>query len=74
MDILNKLLLKDLQEIAKVMEIEISVGQKKDELKKLILHSLEENNTELAYGILDTAPEGFGYANEVVLNLLANLD
>ena len=36
MDILNKLLLKDLQEIAKVMEIEVSVGQKKDELKKLI--------------------------------------
>ena len=41
MDILNKLLLKDLQEIAKVMEIEVSVGQKKDELKKLISHSLE---------------------------------
>ena len=67
MDILNKLLLKDLQEIAKVMEIEISVGQKKDELKKLILHSLEENNTELAYGILDTAPEGFGFLKETTL-------
>ena len=67
MDILNKLLLKDLQEIAKVMEIEISVGQKKDELKKLILHSLEENNTELAYGILDTVPEGFGFLKETTL-------
>ena len=43
MDILNKLLLKDLQEIAKVMEIEIGVGQKKDELKKIISNSLEEN-------------------------------
>lgn len=67
MDILNKLLLKDLQEIAKVMEIEVSVGQKKDELKKLISHSLEENNTELAYGILDTAPEGFGFLKETTL-------
>ena len=67
MDILNKLLLKDLQEIAKVMEIEVSVGQKKDELKKLISHSLEENNTELAYGILDTAPEGFGLLKETTL-------
>ena len=61
MDILNKLLLKDLQEIAKVMEIEIGVGQKKDELKRIISNSLEENNTELAYGTLDTAPEGFGF-------------
>ena len=67
MDILNKLLLKDLQEIAKVMEIEVSVGQKKDELKKLISHSLEENNTELAYGILDTEPEGFGFLKETTL-------
>ena len=67
MDILNKLLLKDLQEIAKVMEIEVSVGQKKDELKKLISHSLEEHNTELAYGILDTAPEGFGFLKETTL-------
>ena len=67
MDILNKLLLKDLQEIAKVMEIEVSVGQKKDELKKLISHSLEENNTELAYGILDIAPEGFGFLKETTL-------
>ena len=67
MDILNKLLLKDLQEIAKVMEIEVSVGQKKDELKKLISHSLEENNTELAYGILDTAPESFGFLKETTL-------
>lgn len=29
MDILNKLLLKDLQEIAKVMEIETTTGQKR---------------------------------------------
>ena len=36
MDILNKLLLKDLQEIAKVMEIETTTGQKKDDLKRLI--------------------------------------
>ena len=64
MDILNKLLLKDLQEIAKVMEIEVSVGQKKDELKKLISHSLEENNTEHAYGILDTEPEGYVFLKE----------
>ncbi len=61
MDILNKLLLKDLQEIAKVMEIETTAGQKKDDLKRLISHSLEENNTVLAYGTLDTAPEGFGF-------------
>lgn len=67
MDILNKLLLKDLQEIAKVMEIETVVGQKKDELKKLILNSLEENNTELAYGTLDTSPEGFGFLKETTL-------
>ncbi len=67
MDILNKLLLKDLQEIAKVMEIEIVVGQKKDELKKLISDSLEENNTELAYGILDTTAEGFGFLKETTL-------
>ena len=67
MDILNKLLLKDLQEIAKVMEIEIGVGQKKDELKKIISNSLEENNTELAYGTLDTAPEGFGFLKETTL-------
>ena len=52
MDILNKLLLKDLQEIAKVMEIETTAGQKKDDLKRLISHSLEENNTVLAYGTL----------------------
>ncbi|WP_427169803.1 transcription termination factor Rho [Fusobacterium nucleatum] len=67
MDILNKLLLKDLQEIAKVMEIETVVGQKKDELKKLISDSLEENNTELAYGILDTTAEGFGFLKETTL-------
>lgn len=67
MDILNKLLLKDLQEIAKVMEIETVVGQKKDELKKLISDSLEENNTELAYGILDTTVEGFGFLKETTL-------
>ena len=67
MDILNKLLLKDLQEIAKVMEIEIVVGQKKDELKKLISDSLEENNTELAYGILDITAEGFGFLKETTL-------
>ena len=67
MDILNKLLLKDLQEIAKVMEIETTAGQKKDDLKRLISHSLEENNTVLAYGILDTAPEGFGFLKETTL-------
>ena len=67
MDILNKLLLKDLQEIAKVMEIETTTGQKKDDLKRLISHSLEENNTVLAYGILDTAPEGFGFLKETTL-------
>ena len=67
MDILNKLLLKDLQEIAKVMEIETTAGQKKDDLKRLISHSLEENNTVLAYGILDTAPEGFGFVKETTL-------
>ena len=67
MDILNKLLLKDLQEIAKVMEIETTAGQKKDDLKRLISHSLEENNTVLAYGTLDTAPEGFGFLKETTL-------
>ena len=67
MDILNKLLLKDLQEIAKVMEIETTAGQKKDDLKRLISHSLEENNKVLAYGILDTAPEGFGFLKETTL-------
>ena len=67
MDILNKLLLKDLQEIAKVMEIETTTGQKKDDLKRLISHSLEENNTVLAYGTLDTAPEGFGFLKETTL-------
>lgn len=34
MDILNKLLLKDLQEIAKIMQIEVVVGQKKRWIKK----------------------------------------
>ena len=67
MDILNKLLLKDLQEIAKVMEIETTAGQKKDDLKRLISHSLEENNTVLAYGTLDTVPEGFGFLKETTL-------
>ena len=34
MDILNKFLLKELQEIARIMDIEVS-GQKKEELKAL---------------------------------------
>ena len=67
MYILNKFLLKDLQYIAKFMEIETTAGQKKDDLKRLISHSLEENNTVLAYGILDTAPEGFGFLKETTL-------
>ena len=36
MDILNKFLLKELQEIARIMDIEVS-GQKKEELKALII-------------------------------------
>ena len=66
MDILNKFLLKELQEIARIMDIEVS-GQKKEELKALIIETLEENNTVLAYGVLDTAPEGFGFLQETTL-------
>ena len=66
MDILNKFLLKELQEIARIMDIEVS-GQKKEELKALIIETLEENNTVLAYGVLDTAPEGFGFLKETTL-------
>ena len=66
MDILNKFLLKELQEIARIMDIEVS-GQKKEELKALIIETLEENNTVLAYGVLDTAPEGFGFLKEATL-------
>ena len=66
MDILNKFLLKELQEIARIMDIEVS-GQKKEELKALIIETLEDNNTVLAYGVLDTAPEGFGFLKETTL-------
>ena len=66
MDILNKFLLKDLQEIARIMDIEVA-GQKKEELKALIIETLEDNNTVLAYGVLDTAPEGFGFLKETTL-------
>ena len=66
MDILNKFLLKDLQEIARIMDIEVA-GQKKEELKALIIETLEDNNTVLAYGVLDTAPEGFGLLKETTL-------
>ena len=66
MDILNKFLLKDLQEIAKIMDLEVN-GQKKEELKALIIEALEDNNTVLAYGVLDTAPEGFGFLKETTL-------
>ena len=66
MDILNKLLLKDLQEIARIMDIEVA-GQKKEELKALIIETLEDNNTVLAYGVLDTLPEGFGFLKETTL-------
>ena len=66
MDILNKFLLKDLQEIARIMDIEVA-GQKKEELKAQIIETLEDNNTVLAYGVLDTAPEGFGFLKETTL-------
>ena len=66
MDILNKFLLKDLQEIARIMDIEVA-GQKKEELKALIIETLEDNNTVLAYGVLDTTPEGFGFLKETTL-------
>ena len=66
MDILNKFLLKDLQEIARIMDIEVT-GQKKEELKAQIIETLEDNNTVLAYGVLDTAPEGFGFLKETTL-------
>lgn len=66
MDILNKFLLKDLQEIARIMDIEVA-GQKKEELKALIIETLEDNNTVLAYGVLDTASEGFGFLKETTL-------
>ena len=42
-------------------------GKKKEELKALIIETLEDNNTVLAYGVLDTAPEGFGFLKETTL-------
>ena len=66
MDILNKFLLKDLQEIARIMDIEVT-GQKKEELKAQIIETLEDNNTVLAYGVLDTTPEVFGFLKETTL-------
>ena len=65
-EILNKFLLKELQEIARIMDVEVS-GQKKEELKALIIETLEEKKTVLAYGVLDTAPEGFGFLKETTL-------
>ena len=61
MDILDSLLLRELQEIAKTLELDIASGMKKEELKSLISDSLEEHNSELAYGTLDILADGFGF-------------
>lgn len=60
-NILDRLLLKDLQEIAKLFKIEISSGLKKEKLKNLLEEFLEENQTLIAKGTLDIIADGYGF-------------
>ena len=62
MDKLDRFLLKELQEIAKQLEIEYKNGIKKSELKELIEKDIEEKEgLDIAWGSLEVLPDGYGF-------------
>lgn len=60
-NILDNFLLKDLLEIAKYLNLDIPNNSKKNAVKELITHYLDENETLIASGFLDIIADGYGF-------------
>ncbi len=64
MEILDKLLLKELVEITKTLEIENISGHKKEDYKNAITSFLNDYDTEIVFGLLEIAPDGYGFIRQ----------
>lgn len=62
---LEKFLLKELNEIAKQLGLDLSNGRKKDEVIQLIKEYFQEQiESTLGWGRLDVLPDGYGFLRE----------
>ncbi len=68
MEILDKLLLKDLIELANHFELKHKKTSKKEELKNLIQEYLEENQSSLESGTLDIIGDSYGFLRHTTLD------